>query len=381
MSQLVAHESRLFEAIRRNEPIGPKKVILSLTDWCNLRCGHCWRMDKEENPNHYRDQELSYDEIAAIFCDCKALGVRELDLTGGGEPFAHPRIMDILRMAKDMGFWVTLTNNGTILSEEMMRELIAMQLDDITFSLDGATEQVNDAIRGRGVHQKALSSLQRLLQLKGEIVCPVPVTRISFVITAENYHECADIIRLAAELGVEAVQFSTLLEWGSNRHLSMNNVTSPHAGLNVRIAASRFLRGKPEPTAALQHALRVAVRHRVNTNIESILRHGFFTHKTPDFCYAPWEMLFINSRGEALACCILASFYENVLGNVRETPLRELWHSARMKAFRERLGKGEYFEGCKRCLPDFVDSFDERRRRFSGRASQGRMDTRGASWD
>jgi len=365
MSQL-AVESRLFEAIGRNEPIGPKKVILSLTDWCNLRCAHCWRMDKQENPNHYRDEELTFEELSTIFRDCKALGVEELDLTGGGEPFAHPRIMDILRMAKDMGFWVTLTNNGTILGEEMMRELIAMQLDDITFSLDGATEQVNDAIRGKGVHQKVVSTLKRLLQLKEELASAVPVTRLSFVITAANYHESADIVSLAADLGIEAVQFSTLLEWGSNRHLSMSKVASPAARFNVRIAAGRLLSGKPHPSAALQDALRTARESGVNTNLESILRHGFFTHKTPDFCYAPWEMLFINSRGEALACCILASFYENALGNIREMPLKELWHSEKMRAFRERLGLGKYFRGCERCLPDFVDRFDGMEERRQG---------------
>src|SRR3989344_6895428 len=70
-------EQRVFSAIEENQPIGPRKVILSLTDWCNLRCGHCWRMDKTENPNRYRDQELTFDEIGAIFRDCKALGVRE----------------------------------------------------------------------------------------------------------------------------------------------------------------------------------------------------------------------------------------------------------------------------------------------------------------
>ena len=357
-------EQRLFDSITKNEPIGPQKVIISLTDWCNLHCKTCWRLDKEENPNNYREEELTFEEISEILQDCKSLGVKELDLTGGGEAFSHPRILDIIRLAKELGFWVTLTNNGTLLSEEMMRELIALGLDDITFSLDGSTAEVNDPIRGEGVFDKALGTLKKLLELKEELHSEVPVLRIGFVITNKNYQDVPGIVELAGSLGVPALQFSTLLEWGSNKNLSM----------------SRCVSAKPTPLEKLKEGVRIAQKLGIHSNLSSIAKFGFFEHETPKFCYAPWELLFINSRGIALACCILASFYENVLGNIRETPLRELWHSKKMNSFRDQLGDGKFFNGCKRCLPDFVDQFNEKegkRQPYNRLVAAG---TGGAAW-
>ncbi|MCK4714348.1 MAG: SPASM domain-containing protein, partial [Candidatus Aenigmarchaeota archaeon] len=333
-------EEKLFADIDFGTARGPKKVIISPTDWCNLKCLTCWRLDKKENPNSYRDEELTFDEISGILHDCKKLRVKEIDLTGGGEPFSREDMLDIITLAKELGFWVTLTNNGTLLSEEKMRTLIFFGLDDITFSFDGSTAELNDSIRGRGVYQKVAESLSHLQELKRELGSDIPFIRLAFVITSGNYHDIPAIVRFAAEHGIGAIQFSTLLEWDSNREFSMKNCDEQDA-LN-----------------ALKQGAQLAEELGIYTNLSSSMKHGFFEHQLPKFCFAPWELLFINSRGQVLACCILASFYENVLGNVRDTPLEDLWNSEKMREFRKRLVVGKFYKGCERCLPDFVDRFD-----------------------
>lgn len=334
-------EEKLFADIASGTARGPKKVIISPTDWCNLKCSTCWRLDKKENPNSYRDKELTFDEISGVLRDCRKLGVKEIDLTGGGEPFSRKDMLEIITLAKELRFWVTFTTNGTLLSEETVRRLIEIGLDDITFSFDGSTAELNDSIRGSGLFEKTRKSLSLLQNVKSEMGSEVPVVRIAFVITAANYHNIPGMVRFAAENGIKALQFSTLLEWDSNRHLSMVKCSGQDA------------------MSALEEGARIAKELSIYTNLASIIRHGFFEHKLPKFCFAPWELLFINSRGEALACCILASFYENVLGNVRDTSLEELWNSEKMREFRERLAAGKFYKGCERCLPDFVDRFDE----------------------
>lgn len=359
----LAGEQALFAALALGAVPGPAKVIISPTDWCNLRCATCWRLDKKENPNSYRDDELNFDEISRILHDCKKLGVKEIDLTGGGEPFSRRDMLDIIALAKQLGFWVTLTNNGTLLDAEKAARLVSLGIDDITFSLDGSTQGINDSIRGRGVHQKVTQGISRLQRLKRELGSDTPFIRLAFVITSSNYHDLPGIVRFAADNAIGAIQFSTLLEWDSNRHLSM----------------AQRMSAEPSPADALNEGVRLAGEFGIYTNLASIMKHGFFEHRPPRFCFAPWELLFINSRGTALACCVLASFFENELGNVRDTPLEELWRSDKMREFRQRLASGQFYNGCKRCLPDLVDRFDgmegRRQHHVAPRASEG-----GAAW-
>ncbi len=351
--QSISEEERaLFESVSSDTPAGPKKVIISPTDWCNLQCETCWRLEKDVNPNSYRKDELSFDEISRILHDCAELGVREIDLTGGGEPFSRKDMLRIITLAKKLGFWVTLTTNGTLLDENTLEKLVKIGLDDITFSFDGSSARLNDSIRGKGVFEKTRSALAMLNHIKLKREAYEPVIRLAFVITARNYHDVPDIVRFAVLSGASAIQFSTLLEWGSNQHLSMSKAMSGSKGF------MGLLSRKPEPFTLLKEGARLAEQHDIYTNLASIMNHGFSEHKMPDFCFAPWELLFINSRGSALACCVLASFFENELGNVRDTPLKELWHSEKMKAFRRKLNDGKFFNGCERCLPDFVDRFD-----------------------
>ncbi len=361
-------ERALFESVSSEVPAGPKKVILSPTDWCNLRCETCWRLEKKENPNEGSVEELSFDEMARLMRDARSLGARELDLTGGGEPFSRKDIFELLSIAKQLGFWVTLTTNGTLLNDEKLKNLVSLGLDDITFSFDGATPRTNDSIRGTGVFARTRDAFMALQDAKSAAGAALPIVRIAFVVTSRNYREVPAMVRFAKRHGVSAIQFSTLLGWSTNSHLSMAQVPGKPA------LWERAL-GRKAPLAYLKEGARLAESAGIRTNLPSLIRHGFSAHAQPRFCFAPWEMLFVNSRGTALACCILASFYENELGNVRNTPLEELWRSGKMREFRERLASGQFYNGCKRCLPDLVDRFDEmegrRQHHVAPRASEG----------
>ena len=336
-------DERLRRAIAEGEPIGPERVMISATDTCNITCRTCWRLDKDEDPNLWRDQELTLAEIEGILDDCAELGVEGIDFTGGGEPFTRPEIFEILQMIKDRGMSGSLTTNGTILTEERARRLIALGLDDMCFSFESLDPEVNDAIRGKGVTEKAVRALETVVRLKKELGSDVPVVRIGTVITNLNYDRLDSLVDFAARHGVAAINFSILLVWGSNEDLA---IPPEQEGVVLK---------------ALGRARERIDEHGIYCNLPSILRHGLYTHDLPRFCFAPWDMAFVNSRGEVLACCILASVYENVLGNVRdEGGFKALWTGKGMDRFRERLLKGEFYPDCNRCLPEFIDIFNRR---------------------
>jgi cyclic pyranopterin phosphate synthase len=110
---------------------------ISITDRCNFRCVYC--MPKEVFGRDYeflpRAQLLSFEEIARLARAFVANGVRKIRITGG-EPLVRrdvERLVELLAAIDDLD--LTLTTNGTLLSEKA-QALASAGLKRITVSLD-----------------------------------------------------------------------------------------------------------------------------------------------------------------------------------------------------------------------------------------------------
>jgi len=327
---------RLRDAIRKNEKIGPKKVMISPTDYCNLKCKICWRLSKEE-----KYDELTLEQIDSLLKECKELGVKVIDFTGGGEPFLRKDIFEIMKLIKKYGLFGTLTTNGILLDEQKLKKIIELQLDDICFSLDGHTAEINDEIRGAGVFDKVIRSIKTLNELKKENSSEKPIVRIGTVITKKNYRDLDKIVELATELGVKAINFSVLIEWKTNEKFWLRDVN------------------KNEIKKALEKTEQECKKLGVNSNISSIIKYGLFEHGLPKFCFAPWDMAFINASGDVMACCTLASLYENLLGNVKDSGFTKIWFGPKMKKFRDSIKKGNFHKECVKCIPEFMETYNK----------------------
>lgn len=113
------------------KPSGPV-VIWNLIRRCNLTCKHCYTTSADINfPG-----ELSTAEIYQVMADLKAFKVPVLILSGG-EPLLHPDIFAISQRAKDLGFYVALSSNGTLIDRDNIEQIAAIQYQYIGVSLDG----------------------------------------------------------------------------------------------------------------------------------------------------------------------------------------------------------------------------------------------------
>ena len=130
---------------------------------CNLRCAHCFLSCAPENDAF---GHLSIDEIRTRLEESVSLGVREYYFTGG-EPFLHPRIVDILSLALSYGPTTVLTN-GTLLRPRHVEPLAAVAAAsrwslEFRLSLDGFDADSNDSLRGAGSFGRAMDGLELLL--------------------------------------------------------------------------------------------------------------------------------------------------------------------------------------------------------------------------
>lgn len=107
-------------------------VIWNLIRRCNLTCKHCYTT----SANIDFPGELSTEAIYKVIHDLKAFKVPVLILSGG-EPLLHPDIFDISQRAKDMGFYVALSSNGTLITEQNIQQIAEINYQYVGVSLDG----------------------------------------------------------------------------------------------------------------------------------------------------------------------------------------------------------------------------------------------------
>ena len=178
-------------------PTGPV-VIWNLIRRCNLTCKHCYATSADKDfPG-----ELSTSEVFAVMDDLKAYGVPVLILSGG-EPLMRSDIFEISHRAKDQGFYVGLSSNGTLITERNIRDIVDVGYDYVGVSLDGMRD-VHDRFRRReGAFDESLRGI-RLCRDAGIKV------GMRFTLTRDNAQDLPDLLRLMDTEGVDKFYLSHL---------------------------------------------------------------------------------------------------------------------------------------------------------------------------
>jgi len=173
-------------------------VIWNLIRRCNLTCKHCYTTSTDINfPN-----ELSTEEIYAVMDDLKAFKVPVLILSGG-EPLLHPDIFNISRRAKDMGFYVALSTNGTKISADNIDEIADINYQYIGVSLDGIKDTHDQFRRVKGSFDQALHGIHLCLE-KGIKV------GLRFTLTQDNHQDFPALLQLMDDNNIDKFYLSHL---------------------------------------------------------------------------------------------------------------------------------------------------------------------------
>lgn len=196
--------SQYMHEIAKPTKIGPKRnptgpvVIWNLIRRCNLTCKHCYSISADKNfPG-----ELSTEEVFAVMDDLKQFHVPVLILSGG-EPLLRPDIFDISRRAKDMGFYVGLSSNGTLITDKNIHAIQAIGYDYVGVSLDG-TEATHDKFRRKkGAFTESLNGI-RLCRDAGIKI------GVRFTLTQDNAHDLPALLDLVDAEGISKFYLSHL---------------------------------------------------------------------------------------------------------------------------------------------------------------------------
>ena len=152
----------------------PICLTWELTYACNLSCVHCLSSSGRRDP-----RELSTDECKAVIDTLERMQVFYVNI-GGGEPTVRSDFWELVDYATEHHVGVKFSTNGVKITPEVAQRLAASDYVDVQISLDGATAEVNDPVRGPGSYDTALRAMQNLADagFKG--------FKISVVMTRQN---------------------------------------------------------------------------------------------------------------------------------------------------------------------------------------------------
>ncbi|MEJ1230971.1 MAG: mycofactocin radical SAM maturase [Galbitalea sp.] len=134
----------------------PICLTWELTYACNLSCVHCLSSSGRRDP-----RELTTAEAKAVIDELQRMQVFYVNI-GGGEPTVRPDFWELVDYATDHQVGVKFSTNGVKISPEVAERLVKSDYVDVQISLDGATAEVNDHVRGPGSYATAIRAMENL---------------------------------------------------------------------------------------------------------------------------------------------------------------------------------------------------------------------------
>lgn len=291
---------------------------------CNQHCTFCAYGHRTKDDNDTQENWKNMEMMSEAFLprekmlECieswDEMGVKAVEVTGGGEPLIYPHIDEFFQLASAWGVDLSLVTNGTGLTESRADMFNTTNWKWARVSIDaGSLDSYCSTRRVAASHWKhAWDAVSRLAKRKADSEQRVGV---SYVVDFGNYADVYEGVKLAKLHGAD----------------------------NVRISAAftpqqfqRFPPGAVE-TASLQ--ARAAKEHfeddtfQVNNLFDERINNILLGEQDYAFCAAKEVICVVGGDMNVYTCCTLAFNPKGLIGSIRDQSFRVLWESDAKQAF------------------------------------------------
>jgi selenobiotic family peptide radical SAM maturase len=282
-----------------------------ITQACDLHCKHCYDRSEKGLLDHSQAITILDD----LYNFCRQRHVRGQVSFSGGNPFLHPRFLDLYRAGSERGFGLAILGNPV--PRERLEEVVA--IDHPVFyqvSLEGLPEH-NDWTRGAGHFDRTLEFLDMLRDMG-------VYSMVMLTLTRDNM---AQVIPLAEMLRdrTDLFTFNRLSQVGEGSNLKLPSKGDYSVFLKAYIDAA-----VDNPVIALKDNLINIVLHEKGLEpFEGCTGYG---------CGAAFNFMTVLPDGEAHAC----RKFPSRIGNLTHESIAEIYESKAARAYRA---------GCSACSP------------------------------
>ena len=309
-------------ATRRYAFTGPMFARVNLTYACNLHCSFCRYHSPEAADPRYRPAggpaHLDLELVTGAFDDLRAMGTRSLVFSGEGEPLLYPHFAETIQYAKRLGMICTVVTNGTLLTDDVARQLVELGVQRLTVSITAGTREHYATLHGMGGVDgwdaicEGVRAVVRHRQSRGT---RRPDVSLQHILTTQSGPEVAQMLENTAALGADNAVFVPMIPYTEG----MKPLTPAGEEQRSIIAALRAAKGRAAELGVAANLDGVVRRFEIGP--DSYLRMR---------CYAGWLVTRITHEGDVMPCYGLPW----KAGNLHEQSLRDIWRSERYREFR-----------------------------------------------
>lgn len=288
----------------------PSQVIIDVTELCNLACTHCPHPAFKKS-DFYGGRSLSFELSAKAVGEVATSGkgiVQYVRFASDGEPMLNKALFPMLDDAvKRSGTFVSLTTNGTLLTDARIDALLATGVNLVDVSIDAYSDDVYSKIRVRGDLNVTRTNVLRLMARARESRSALRVA-VSYIEQPDNAHETALFEKFWNDAGADSVAIRRL-----------------HSAAGAVIPIADLLR-----------------------------RDAVAKQRRP--CVYPWERVMVTPRA-TLAFCPTDWTGGSALADYRTTTIAEVWRGAQYRALRAAHVNNDYSAHafCGQC-PDWQET-------------------------
>ena len=281
----------------------PFQVSWDITTGCNLRCKHCFYSKNQLSNNFY----ISKDEAMKFVNYLGDNKVFHLSVAGG-EPLICDYLPEIIKQAKKNNISTSISTNAILLSKELSNQLKINGLNSIQISLDSINESNNDFIRGNGSFKKTLQGIQNAVDVGLKVV-------LAIVICKPNLDDWDDIFSFALSQKCYGIKVQTFISDRGIGLLNKNEIEPSYDDVVNLLNKLWFEKAKYEKVLNIVMPL--------TPQISSILENKKINGCLG--CSPGLKSVSISANGDVKACSTQVADEEGVIGNIFNSPLKEIY--------------------------------------------------------
>ena len=314
----------VYKKIKSTKVAYPVSIMLELTNKCNLTCTTCARgydYGKQMNTG-FMDENCAKKIVDELWGYLYSIG-----LTGMGETFLYPNIKNIVDYIKAKNKNITIFVSTNAMLPNFIEQVapLAGLIDKILVSIDGL-DDVYESIRQKAKFERLKSNLETLIKN-----CHNTSTSITLnmVVTKENYHQMADLVIFAKNVGVKYLGFTKF---------NLAAVTQIDKTYYDFYKSEEFLTAFDLLKETEKQVKEVEVSY-----------HTFDTNHSFQACPFPWNNFYITWDGYMPPCCAKPFPKELHFGNVFDSSVIEVLNSKEYRNWRQCWYENKSPAFCDKC--------------------------------
>ncbi len=321
----------------------PKWIAWEITGRCNLRCIHCRSAsDGEGDTGEYGTREAIglIEQIAGYAAPVLVLS--------GGEPLLRKDCFELARHGTHKGLRMCLATNGTLVDEQVCKEIQESGIRMVSLSLDGSTPEIHDDFRQQ---PGAFEGVMKAASYFREFQIPFLINS-SF--TKRNQEDIEPVYRLAKRLGAKAWYLFMIVPTGRAEEAVDELISKEdyerilHWHYDQEMEETEILM---RPTCA-PHYFRIVRERSRQEGRKWKQRSLAFATGVSKGCLAGQHIAFIDRLGNVRPC----SYFSESAGSLRERSFQEIWEGSALlkdlrafEGYRGKCGVCEYVGVCGGC--------------------------------